>query len=385
VWRLSASLAEAHYGTGGRKFCHGTEVADNPLFEADEGIGKGMIHVAVIQRGQLIPFGYEDALFAEAYQAFFERRAVEGDHVMAGRLRCRVRPATSPIDGGIPFLVEECNVEPNNRRTAERFGFEWDTFDFLTPSYEAEFLDWIAPVRREFFAGKTTLDAGCGQGRHAVLFARLGAREVFGIDLAAGSVKTALRNTWVLANVYIVRVDIGNPPVRDGTLDYVYSIGVLIYTPDSHRSFRCLAQKVAEGATISVWVYGREGNKWLISFVNPFRTTMTARLPLDVTKAIASRLAMLLQPILKIVHRLTNDFRALRPFRRMPFGKDYPYYVSAVSFRENYSIVFDHLLPQTARYIPRAEVLAWFERAMLENVIIARRTNNSWRGKGQKV
>ena len=72
-------------------------------------------------------------------------------------------------------------------------------------------------------------------------------------------------------------------------------------------------------------------------------------------------------------------------FRRMPFCKDYPYYVSAFSFRENYSIVFDHLLPQTARYIPRAEVLAWFERATLDNVIIARRTNNSWRGKGQKV
>lgn len=313
-----------------------------------------------------------------------EAGTVREDHVIDGQLTCRACQVMYPIQEGIPVLLEERRVDPDNRRTAERFGFEWERFDFLIPAYETQFLDWIAPIRREFFAGKTVLDAGCGKGRHAVLSAQFGAGEVIGIDLAAGSVRAAFRNTRSLPNVHILRADISRLPFRDDTFDYVYSIGVLHHTPDPHRSFQCLVQALGRGGTISIWVYGREGNEWLISIVNPLRTAVTARLPLGATKAIAFGLAIILQSVLKIIYRPANQVRALRPLTRFLWYNDYLYYISGFSFRENYSIVFDHLLPGIAHYIPEAEVREWFHQAGLQNVVITRRTNNSWRGTGQK-
>jgi len=311
--------------------------------------------------------------------------ARQGDHIMDGQLTCRGCQATYPVEGGVPVLVEERRVDPDNRRTAERFGFEWETFDTLTPTYEAQFLDWISPIRREFFAGKTILDAGCGKGRHSVLSARFGARDVIGIDLATGSVRAAFRNTQSLTNVHILQADIYNLPFREGTFDYAYSIGVLHHTPDPRRSFQCLVRTLAVGGTISVWVYGREGNEWLISCVNPVRTAVTARLPLGVTKAIAFGLTAVLHPLLQIVYRPANRLPPLRPVARRLFYNDYLFYISSFSFRENYSIVFDHLLPEIAHYIPEAEVRAWFEQTGLQEIVVTRRTNNSWRGTGRKA
>ncbi|HWR72015.1 MAG TPA: methyltransferase domain-containing protein, partial [Nitrospirota bacterium] len=275
-------------------------------------------------------------------------RRRENPHVMEGSLRCEGCGAAYPIDAGIPVLFEQRLVNADNTRTADRFGYEWERFDFLSSTYEPQFLDWVWPITREFFPGKVVLDAGCGKGRHAVCSTRFGASEVIGIDLAAGSVSAAFRNTRELENVHIVRADIFNLPFRDEAFDYIYSIGVLHHTPDPGRAFSCLAGKLRRRGTISIWVYGKEGNWWITSLLNPIRLAITSRLPLVVTRAIAFVLAIALQLALKSVYRPVNQVSWLKPLSRFLFYNDYLYYISGFSFRENYSIVFDHLLPEIA-------------------------------------
>ena len=51
-------------------------------------------------------------------------------------------------------------------------------------------------------------------------------------------------------------------------------------------------------------------------------------------------------------------------------------------FREQRSIVFDHLVAPVAFYLRKNEFAGWFGRAGLEEVTIQHHNGNSWRGFG---
>jgi len=76
-----------------------------------------------------------------------------------------------------------------------------------------------------------------------------------------------------------------------------------------------------------------------------------------------------------------------RPARRTPLFKvlpshDYVYSLSAFNFRQNYNIVFDHLVAPVAFYLKRDEFEGWFQKRSLRDVRISWRNKNSWRGFG---
>src|SRR3712207_6743208 len=78
-------------------------------------------------------------------------------------------------------------LEVDKQRTVDAFGWQWQEFDQFHPdvaTYEAQFLDWVAPLTPDSFPGKLVLDAGCGMGRFSAVAARLGAERVIGIDLS---------------------------------------------------------------------------------------------------------------------------------------------------------------------------------------------------------
>ena len=86
------------------------------------------------------------------------------------------------------------NLEPDKAATAENFGWQWQHFTHEDELYAEQFLGWIAPVRPEFFKDKLILEGGCGKGRHTLLAAGWGAREVVGVDLS-DAVETAFAAT----------------------------------------------------------------------------------------------------------------------------------------------------------------------------------------------
>ena len=298
----------------------------------------------------------------------------EGPEVMAGELACRGCAARYPIRRGVPRFAGALGEA--EARTADAFGFEWTRFAELGERYRQQFLDWIRPVTPDFFRGRLVLEGGCGKGRHTALAAEFGARAVVALDLS-DAVDAAFANTRHLENAHVVQADLHRPPLK-AVFDYAFSVGVLHHLPEPERGFRTLVSRLKPGGSISAWVYGREGNGWIVRVVTPLRERVTSRLPHRLLEPLAGALTVPLYVATKLLYR---------PARRTAVGRRLPYapylsYISAFPFREQRHIVFDHLVAPVAHYLRREEYTAWFERAGLRDIRIEHHNANSWRGFG---
>jgi SAM-dependent methyltransferase len=277
-------------------------------------------------------------------------------------------------------LVEE------QRRTAAAFGWQWTHFSQLHERgvYVEQLLDWIAPLTAADVRDRVVLDAGCGMGRLAAACSALGAREVVAVDIST-AVEAAYANTRDLPNVHVVQADLTALPLaRDpGAFELIVSIGVLHHLPDPEAGFAALVRHLDAGGTIAVWLYGYEGNEWLVRYVDGVRRRLTSRLPYRALEALSIALALPLEVLLTLVYGPADRWARLAGLRkRLP----YPYllWLSRYGFRHTCHVVFDHLVAPKAEYLARDAVAAWFERAGLHDTTITARNANSWRGYGRR-
>ena len=163
----------------------------------------------------------------------------EKKEIIEGVLSCRKCEREYKIVRGVPRFAALDKIEQDKADTAENFGWQWTHFTQEDPKYAEQFLGWLQPVEKDFFAGKIVLEGGCGKGRHTTLAANWGAAEVVGIDLSA-AVETAFQATKDLPNAHVLQADIFKLPLKKA-FDYAFSVGVLHHTPDPEKSL-CLAR-----------------------------------------------------------------------------------------------------------------------------------------------
>jgi SAM-dependent methyltransferase len=293
-------------------------------------------------------------------------------------LRCSVCRSSFPITAGIPRFANLEHVESDKRATATGFGWQWQHFTQEDEQYAGQFLGWIAPVTPEFFRDKVVLEAGCGKGRHTQLAARWGARDVVGIDLSA-AVETAFAATRSLPNAHIIQADIYHLPLAR-KFDYAFSVGVLHHLPDPHAGFRSLASKVKPGGHVSAWIYGAENNEWIVRWVNPVREKITSRIDQRALLQLSKIPAAGLYVVTKLVYGPLN--RNGSAIAKHLFYNDYLSALSRFGWREQHTIVFDHLVAPTAFYISREEFETWWRDINARDVVIGWHNKNSWRGTG---
>lgn len=305
----------------------------------------------------------------------------EASEIMEGDLVCAGCARRFPISRGIPRFADPATAEGDQRATAESFGWQWQHFTQQDEKYAEQFLEWIAPVTPEFFRNKVVLEGGCGKGRHSQLAARWGARAIIGVDLSA-AVETAFSATRGLENAHIVQADIYRLPFGRN-FDYAFSVGVLHHLPDPRAGFQSLAGRVKPGGHISAWVYGLENNEWIVRWVNPVRRHVTSRL----SRRLLLHLSRLPTAVLFLATRLIygplNRARGGTALARHLFYNDYLKAISHFGWREQHSIVFDHLAAPVAFYISRREFEQWWSDVSACDVVIEAHNGNSWRGWGR--
>jgi SAM-dependent methyltransferase len=305
----------------------------------------------------------------------------EGEEILEGVLDCTSCSKQFPIVGGVPRFADLASVDPEKAAIASSFGFEWKHFTQEDERYGDQFLGWITPVTPDFFKDKVVLDGGCGKGRHTLLAASWGARDVVGVDLCE-AVESAFAATRSAANMHVVQADICRLPLKQA-FDYAYSIGVLDHIPDPFTGFRSLASKVKPGGHVSVWVYGAENNGWIINLVNPVRERFTSRIHPRALLHLSKLPTAAVYAVSKLL---------LRPLSKLPLGNgvvgrlfygDYLTYISRFGWREQHTIVFDHLVAPTAHYIRRSDFEQWWQEIGAGETVIGWHNKNSWRGFGK--
>jgi SAM-dependent methyltransferase len=306
----------------------------------------------------------------------------EGGEVIDAVLVCAACSKPFSVIRGVPRFADLSSVEKEKAETAANFGWQWQHFTQKDDRYAEQFLGWIAPVKPEFFKDKLVVEGGCGKGRHTQLAAQWGAREVIGVDLSA-AVESAFAATRDLENAHVVQADIYNLPLRP-VFDYAFSVGVLHHLPDPKGGFLSLVSKVRAGGDISAWVYGAENNEWITRYVNPLRERVTSRISPKILLQLSKLPTAAVFAATKLVYGPLNRKLATAGLARHLFYNDYLSSIAGFGWREQHTIVFDHLVAPTAFYISRNEFQEWWETLGATGLEIGWHNKNSWRGFGKK-
>lgn len=280
------------------------------------------------------------------------------------------------IQNGVPIFTDEY-LNHKVKLTAQNFAFSWETF-FRTDKefYKRQFFDWISPVTEDHFKGKIVFDAGCGKGRHLLMISPF-VKEAIGVDIS-NSVFIAHNNTKHLPNIHIIKADLNNLPLKDEIFDYIYSIGVVHHTESPKLTTENLFKKLKPDCQLTVWVYGKENNWWIIHLVDPIRKFISAYLHPRIIHFISILLALILFPILKLIYLPVNKIKALHPLQKFLFYYSYLSYICHFDFNEINSIILDHIVAPIAYYLDKNEVKELIDQKS-GNTSIEWHNKNSWR------
>jgi len=305
----------------------------------------------------------------------------DGIEILRATLQCTMCAASFPVIRGVPRFADLSQTEAEKAATAASFGWEWQHFTQEDKRYAEQMLGWLAPVTEDFFRDKVVLEGGCGKGRHTLLAARWGARDVVSVDLS-DAVESAFAATRGSPNMHVVQADLGNLPL--GTVfDYAFTIGVLHHMPDPLAGFRSMASKIKPGGHFSVWVYGAENNGWITVIVSPLRESVTSRINRKALLHLSKIPTAAMFAATKLVFGPLNKSTRGSLLARKLFYGEYLSSIAGFGWREQHTIVFDHLVAPTSHYVSGEEFRQWWDEIEATETVIGWHNKMSWRGFGR--
>lgn len=142
--------------------------------------------------------------------------------------------------------------------TVEGFGDEWSRFDQTKLSREE-----LQELFNQFFKvfpwdslpkDAVGFDLGCGSGRWAKKVAdRVGTLHC--IDASEAALNVAKRNLTGKQNCYFHLASVDSIPLKDGTMDFGYSLGVLHHVPETAAGIASCVSKLKTGAPFLLYIY----------------------------------------------------------------------------------------------------------------------------------
>jgi len=255
----------------------------------------------------------------------------------------------------------------DQRGSPDRFGYEWGAYAEILPEYEEQFRGWTVHLAPEDWRGRCFLDVGCGMGRNSYWPMTYGASGGCAIDIDERSLASARRNLAPFPAVQITPSSAYDLPFAD-RFDIAFAIGVIHHLEDPVRALRRMARAVKPGGRVLIWVYGRDGNRWLVSTLDPLRRALFSKMPITLVHHLSLYPAAVLWLALKLGLRPSEYFGLLARFK----------------FAHLRSIAFDQMLPRIAHYWPREAVADLMTQAGLEEVKIASVNGMSWSAIGTR-
>jgi len=269
------------------------------------------------------------------------------EEIMEGVLSCKTCGEQYKIVNGIPRFV-------SSEKYVGNFGYQWNKhrltqLDNAHSKVSESTLKTKTSLAAENVKGKLLLDAGCGMGRFSDVVSRWGG-EVVSIDLST-AVDAAYHNIGHRDNVNIIQADIYELPFREETFDIIFSIGVLMTTPDCKKAFMQLPKLLKQNGKVVIWIYSKHRYRGIDSKVKFFYRKITKNIPHKLLYLI-SHLMVIISTIKKgnfgrllhailpgiIYHAISGSSQEKYIWRVLDIFDFYsPKYVSTHSYPEVYS------------------------------------------------
>jgi SAM-dependent methyltransferase len=159
------------------------------------------------------------------------------------------------------------------RQTLASFDYQWaDLPDgdamlsdpWFRSNVDRILVDELLGIEREWFQGRSVLDAGCGAGRWTVGLLRLGC-SVLAIDASAAAIERTLAHSRQLVpeavetgRLQVARVDLLDlpPQVQERRFDLVFCFGVLHHTGDTRAALMNITSLVRPDGLVFLYLYG---------------------------------------------------------------------------------------------------------------------------------
>lgn len=198
----------------------------------------------------------------------------------ADRFTCGACGTSYPVHDGVPSLIvagakvltgDEARLEFWDEGWKKRFGhavaLSRDEVRAMREKFriqmEEESYASVTLFDTERLAGKRLLNVGCGAGEEGLLFSGYGA-DYIGIDFspAAASLTTTLiaKAGWRGVSY---QAEAERLPVASGSIDYVYTNGVLHHTPDTADTMREIHRVLKPGGVAVIGLYATNSVQFL--------------------------------------------------------------------------------------------------------------------------
>ena len=276
----------------------------------------------------------------------------------------------SERSGYLDFSAES-HAEGTTARTFSSFGYEWNAFDEIRDEDESFAAIYFKDLDLPGLAGRIGLDAGCGKGRYTRVLARH-LKTVVALD-GSEAVHAAVHNLGDQGNIGVVRADLRLPLFAPESFDFISSLGVLHHLDDPRQGFLHLAQYLAPGGQMLVYLYSRpesmDARALALAAASAVRR-VTVKLPHPFLRLLSGPIAALLFAGVVLPGRWSGRWR-LRALNRLPMSayRDKP-------FRSLVLDTFDRLSAPVEHRYTWSELEPWFADARL--VVDAARDETGW-------
>jgi SAM-dependent methyltransferase len=225
--------------------------------------------------------------------------------------------------------------------TPERFGYAWNIASKITKINEIQFLNWTKVIKnKKFWSGKKILDAGCGIGRNTYWPMSYGAKSAVSFDMDDRTLKAAASNLKKYQEASIEKLSIYDIPYKN-EFDISFSIGVVHHLEFPEKAIDKLVQATKPGGNVLVWLYGYENMAIYVHVLNPIRKILFSKAPLPIVRFMSYIPTFLLYIYIHLGISKLEYFKLLKK----------------LTFIQIQQIVFDQMLPKTAKYYKKNEAL----------------------------
>lgn len=264
-------------------------------------------------------------------------------------------------------MSSQTNVD---RKVARGFGDEWSTFrqdeDSLSLDERRAIFDSYFRIFPWHLLPKESvgLDAGCGSGRWSMLVSpRVGHLHL--LDASAAALAVARANLHGFSNLTFHECSVGDIPLPDGSLDFVFSLGVLHHVPDTEGAVRAIAAKLKPGAPFLLYLYYALDNRpaWYRTLwkVSDFFRVVVSRQPHPVRLAVSGLFAALVYWPLARAAALLSAADVSTAALPLVYYSDKSFYVMRTD-------AYDRFCTRLEKRFTRAEIERMMRGAGLEQI-----------------